>query len=164
MAHWRELLEPTEYFGHPKIMAFNQLDEQNRTVDVTYKILECKRGEVQDTKRDRKVKKPILILQDRSRKTWSFPIGATIGKTLESLYGDDPFKWAGRLVTLFVTTTNSYGEEVKCLRARPKIPESSKAAAKAEARPNDRTEPPVEQPEASAEPDKPRMREPGEDG
>jgi len=154
MAHWRELMEPTEYFGRPKLMAFNQVDPQNRSIEVTYKIVDTKAGEVPDQKRGKSIKKPILILIDRNKKEWSFPVNVTICKTLEKLYGDNPFAWPGHLLTLYVTTTSVGGEETYCLRVRPKIPEG-KSAAKAEGRPNDRIEPPAEQP---------ANREPGEEG
>jgi hypothetical protein len=163
MPHYRSLMDPREYFGRPKIASYNQEDAHGKHSDVTYRILKCEAGEVQDPA-GRKTRKPVLLLQDRSRKEWSFPVGATICKTLEKLYGPNTDDWSGKLVTLFVTTTHCPEGEVYCLRVRPTIPESSKGAAKSEQRPNDRTEPPAEQPTAPAEPEPPRMREPGEDG
>lgn len=153
MPHYRELMEPTEYFGRPKLMSFNQVDQAGRQHDVTYKIVDARGGQVVDMKKSGStIKKPILILLDRAKKEWSFPIGATICKTIEKLYGTgDVTAWVGKLITLFVTTTSVGGEDVYCLRVRPTIPQAK--AAKNEAAPNDRTEPPPAEAAANPEED-----------
>lgn len=152
MPHYRELMEPTEYFGKPKLMSFNQVDEQGQH-DTTYRIIDVKAGEVVDQKNGgKKIKKPVLLLKDAKSKEWSFPVGATVCKVIEKLYGTgDVRAWVGKLVTLFVTTTSVGGEDVYCLRVRPQIPQPK---GKSSATPNDRIEPP----------EQPRTREPGEDG
>jgi len=164
MPHYRSLMDPREYFGRPKIASYNLEDEKGRHCETTVKILECKAGEVQDPA-GRKSKKPVLLLLDRNRKEWSFPVGATICKTIEKLYGPNTDDWATKLLTLYVTTTHCPEGEVFCIRVRPQVPKSARADARAEHRPNDRTDPPAttEESAATTEPEKPRMREPGEE-
>lgn len=46
----------------------------------------------------------------------------TNAKTIAKMYGADVREWVGKRVTLYPTTTRFGGEEVECIRVRPKRP------------------------------------------
>ncbi|ARU04710.1 hypothetical protein CCO03_08510 [Comamonas serinivorans] len=50
-----------------------------------------------------------------------FILNATNSKSIAKLYGPFIEDWAGRQITLFATTTKLAGEQVECLRIRPKV-------------------------------------------
>ena len=53
-------------------------------------------------------------------------LNATNSKSIAKLYGPFIEDWAGRPITLFATTTKLAGEQVECLRIRPKVAERKK--------------------------------------
>lgn len=50
-------------------------------------------------------------------------LNVTNSKSIAKLYGPYIEDWAGKLVTLFASTTRLAGETVECLRIRPKVAE-----------------------------------------
>jgi hypothetical protein len=68
----------------------------------------------------KKSKKPVLFFEGKDK---PLAIGATIGKTIQAMYGPKTEGWVGKRITLFTSTTHSTGgEEVECIRVRPQIP------------------------------------------
>lgn len=74
----------------------------------------------------KKSKKPVLHMRTTGTPPTAlkpFAIGATIGRVIEALYGANVEGWAGKRITLYVTTTNAMsGEIVPCIRVRNKVP------------------------------------------
>jgi len=104
--------------------------------DVTVEIEKVVRGEVTG-EGGVKSKKPVLYFKNKKK---PLAIGATIGKTIESMYGADTSGWLGKRITLFTSTTKSKaGETVGCIRVRPKAPSASTQTAPQEPAP-ERTE------------------------
>lgn len=70
----------------------------------------------------RKSKKPIVHFEDDVK---PLICNKTNGKTIANLYGNTVEQWAGKRITLFVSTTRSPDGtgDVPCLRVRPKAPE-----------------------------------------
>jgi hypothetical protein len=67
----------------------------------------------------KKSKKPVLFFEGKDK---PLAIGATIGKTIQAMYGPKTEGWVGKRITLFTSTTHSTGgEEVECIRVRPQI-------------------------------------------
>lgn len=65
-------------------------------------------------------KKPVLSFE-KTKKTLA--INKTIGKTILTMYGPRTEDWIGKLITLYPTTTDFGGQEVDCIRVRPRIPQ-----------------------------------------
>jgi hypothetical protein len=83
----------------------------------------------------KKNKKPVLYFEGKSK---PLAIGATIGKTIERMYGPKTEDWVGKRITLYVTTTNAMsGETVSCIRVRPTVPVGKARSAPAETPPAD---------------------------
>jgi len=77
----------------------------------------------------KKSKKPILFFKGKDK---PLAIGATIGKTIQGLYGPKTEDWIGKAVTLYATTTNSTGgETVECIRVRNVVPNAARASTSA---------------------------------
>lgn len=72
----------------------------------------------------RKQKKPILHFQEEVK---PLALNKTNGKTIATLYGNHVEDWKGRRITLFqsVTRDPSGGDDVPCIRIRPKAPEGA---------------------------------------
>jgi len=71
----------------------------------------------------KKSKKPVLFFVGKDK---PLAIGATIGKTIQGMYGPKTEDWIGKRVTLYTTTTHSTGgEEVECIRIKNGIPSGS---------------------------------------
>lgn len=89
--------------------------------DLDLTIAEVKGGELTAIG-GRKSKKPIVRFLEPVK-----PLIAnkTNSKTIAALYGNMVEGWAGKRITLFVSTTRSPdgGADVPCIRIRPKAPE-----------------------------------------
>jgi len=80
----------------------------------------------------KKSKKPILFFKGKDK---PLAIGATIGKTIQGLYGPNTEGWIGKAIQLYTTTTNSTGGEVvECIRVRNVVPNVAKASTSAPAK------------------------------
>lgn len=106
--HWRLLTDS-------KWLTYVHLDGK----DVTVTIAKVEGGEVVG-EAGRKAKKPVLFFEGHKL---PYAASNTSCKTIESLYGPDPRKWAGKKITLFPTTTTMKGGETAgCIRVRPQVP------------------------------------------
>ena len=119
MPHWKSMFDNDMLFAH---------DLQGR--EVTVEIEKVYAGELVGEK-GRKSKKPFVKIKGRIKK---LALNKTNGKTVARLYGNDTAAWAGKLITLFPTTTEFGGETVDCIRIRPFVPQrkGQPAAAPAE--------------------------------
>lgn len=77
----------------------------------------------------RKQKKPICYFVEDVK---PLALNKTNGKTIAALYGNTVEAWAGKRITLFqsVTRDPSGGDDVPCIRIRPKAPEGPAKAVK----------------------------------
>ena len=117
MPHWRLLMTSDK---------LHAADLQGR--DCTVEIERVTQGEYTDNK-GKKVKKPDLWFKGKSK-----PLGlnATNAKTIARLLGsNNTEQWIGKAITLYPTTTDAYGEQVECIRVRPKLPSTDIAQARA---------------------------------
>lgn len=152
MPHWKSMTERDYLFA---------FDLQGK--DVTLTIDRVVGGEIKGTG-GKKSKKPLCYFREgQSGK----PLGlnATNCKTIAAMYGNDTDNWIGKRITIFPTVTQFGGEEVECIRVRPRIPENKGKPAQT------RGERIVEGSSPgrlnAAEPDDtgdPEPREPGSDG
>ena len=62
-----------------------------------------------------------LVLYFKGAKK-GFVVNKTNAKTIARMYGTDTNTWVGKPITMYPTTTMSFGEEVDCLRVRPTVP------------------------------------------
>ncbi len=74
----------------------------------------------------KKSKKPVAYFRGKDR---GLALNSTNCKTIAKMYGNDTDKWAGKLVTLYPTTTNAFGQTVECIRIRPSAPAQKKEEA-----------------------------------
>jgi hypothetical protein len=82
-------------------------------------------GEIEDQKRKKKERKPVLWFKGAKK---PFMINKTIGKTIATLYGNEVREWIGKPITLFPTTTSFGNDTVDCIRVRPNVPRKPGAA------------------------------------
>jgi len=94
--------------------------------DVTLKIAEIKSESVEGGKSAKKRK--VIIYFDGAKK----PLlsNTTNNKTIASLYGSNADAWVGKLVTIYPTTCDAFGESgVECIRVRPMVPQAVTAGS-----------------------------------
>ncbi len=109
--HWKRLVNP-DYIG-----AYSLDEGKDLTVTITHVKREMVKGEggrsEECTVAYLKNQKPLIL-------------NRTNCKTIQAIYKTPYIEdWAGKQITLFVTTTKLKGEEVECLRIRntePKLP------------------------------------------
>ena len=87
--------------------------------------------------------KPIVYFKEESK---GLVLNKTNAKSIEKMYGDDTDDWVGQRISLFSTFTDFGGDQVECIRVKPKKPKDAKPA-----------------PQPAAKAVKPPAREPGED-
>jgi hypothetical protein len=108
MPHWRAMMD-SDWLRHVDI------EGKEPTVTITRVV----GGELTNVG-GKKARKPILYFEGKEK---PLAIGATIGKTIERMYGPKTEDWIGKRITLFTTTTNAMsGEIVGCIRVRPTVP------------------------------------------
>jgi hypothetical protein len=113
MPHWRSMMDSQWLRYH---------DLQGR--DVTVTIERVVAGEVIGNK-GAKNKKPVLHFKAKNK---PLAINATIGRTIERMYGPDTAEWIGKQITLYTSTTEMGGETVQCIRVRPGKPSGAATA------------------------------------
>lgn len=88
--------------------------------DWTLVIRKVEAGEVEDPRRKKKDRLPVVYFQGAIK-----PLGLnkTNSKTIATLYGNETDNWIGKAVTLYATKT-SFGNEdgIDCIRIRPGEP------------------------------------------
>ena len=108
MGHWRLMMTSDKLHAA-------ELNGRDHDVEIE-RVLQ---GEYTDH-RGKKVKKPDLYFKGKPK-----PLGlnATNAKTIAKLCGsNDTARWIGKVITIYPTTTEAYGEQVECIRVRPKLP------------------------------------------
>lgn len=120
MPHWRSMMDSDWLRYH---------DLQGREPTVT--IVRVVGGTITGNG-GKKNKKPVLYFAGKDK---PLAINATIGKTIEAMYGPNTEEWIGKRITLYTSTTEMGGETVSCIRVRPRAPA-------AEQRPVGRPQPP----------------------
>lgn len=75
-------------------------------------------------------KQPLLKLEDSRGQALPLPLclNKTNAKTIAQLYGNNPQRWVGRLITLYPTTTDVAGRTEDCIRVRNSVPKPAKRA------------------------------------
>jgi hypothetical protein len=108
LTHWKKLVNP-DYIG-----AYSLEDGKDLTVTIT----EVKREMVTGTG-GKKEECTVAYLKGQK----PMILNRTNCRTIQSIY-KTPFveNWAGKQVTLFVSSTKLKGEDVECLRIRPVAP------------------------------------------
>lgn len=102
--------------------------------DVVVTIQSVKGGELTGVG-GKKSKKPVITFEGKDKK---MICNKTNAKAIAGMYGNHVEKWAGKKVALYVSTTRdpSTGGDIPCIRVRPQVPASSKAAPAEEADPD----------------------------
>jgi hypothetical protein len=101
--------------------------------DRTFKIVRVTRltSEMANGNKREVKKQPKLELEDAKGQPVPLPLllNKTNAKTIAQLYGNNPGQWAGKLITLYATTTDMAGQTVDCIRVRPKAPAKAEPRA-----------------------------------
>lgn len=92
--------------------------------DLTLTISKCVQGELQQPGVKKKTKKPVVYFSETEK---GLALNATNGKTIASLYGNKVEAWPKKKIALYKSMTRNPqgGDDVECLRIRPKVPEGS---------------------------------------
>ena len=109
--HYKRLMNP-DYIG-----AYSLDPGQDMTVTISHVVREQVTGTG-----GKKEECTVAYLKGQK----PFILNATNSKSIAKLYGPFIEDWAGRPITLFATTTKLAGEQVECLRIRPKVAERKK--------------------------------------
>lgn len=136
VAHWKSMMERDYLYA---------FDLQGK--DVTLTIEKVTGGQLTGTG-GKKTKKPLCFFRE-SQSGKPLALNSTNCKTIAALYGNDTEGWIGKRITIFPTTTQFGGDEVECIRVRPRVPPEK----------GDRRSPPKQDETGDPEP-----REPGSDG
>lgn len=100
-----------------------------RGKDCTFKITGVAR--LASTFKGEDRKQPLLQLVNRKgNATLPLALNKTNAKTIAALYGNNPFQWVGKTITLFPSTTDVGGETRDCIRIRNQVPGTAKPAGK----------------------------------
>lgn len=139
--HWRSLFDS-------RVLRYWHLPDRDITLTIEkVSALESRIG--------RESKKQLMIRFKGA--SLPFAMNATNCTTIEQLYGADPHDWAGKRITLYVTTTEMAGKTVSCIRIRPSRPKGKPG-------PRDAQEPEPELNESAAPPAESSAPNPDEDG
>lgn len=89
--------------------------------DLILTIVKCKQGELNQPGTNKKTKKPVVSFKETEK---GMALNATNGKTIAGLYGNMVEEWAGKKIALYKSRTRNPagGDDVDCLRVRPKAP------------------------------------------
>jgi hypothetical protein len=121
MTHYRQLYD-RDYLGSWDL-------PEGRDVVVT--IEKCVGGELTGNG-GKKAKKPVISFVGKDKK---FVCNVTNAKAIAGMYGNQVEKWAGKRITLYVSTTRdpSTGGDIPCIRVRPQAPAAASSSAAAPA-------------------------------
>lgn len=97
-------------------------DLQDKDVTVTITAVQ---GDELTLPGGKKNKRPVLSLKGTDKK---LVCGATMCKTIKTMYGPFIEDWPGKRITLYKTTTQNSEGEIECIRIRPQIPPAKNAA------------------------------------
>lgn len=116
MTHYRQMYD-RDYLGSWDL-------PENKDVVVT--IEHVKGGDIVGTG-GKKSKKPVVSFVGKEKK---FICNVTNAKAIAGLYGNHVEKWAGKRISLYVSTTRdpSTGGDTPCIRVRPQAPAAPSTA------------------------------------
>lgn len=117
------LLFPREYLGAP--------DLKGQDVTLTISRIQIEDLETKEGKERKGIAyfaETDAAAQRDGTKAKRLVLNKTNAKTISKLYGPETDGWAGRRVTLFPTTCQSFGETVDCIRIRPSVPAAKETA------------------------------------
>ena len=104
--HWKKLINP-DYLG-----AYSLPEGEDMTVIIDYVQVE----EIIGTGGKKEHCTVAHLINEKP-----MILNVTNSKSIHKLYGPFIEDWAGKLITVFATTTKLAGEAVECLRIRPKV-------------------------------------------
>lgn len=119
MPHWREWMDNKSDY----VKAW---DLKGR--EVTLQIAKAQQGTIEDKKKRKKDRMPVVYFVAKPGKEACKPLGMNVTncKTVSGMYGNDPTKWPGKWITLYPTTTDSSDGVVDCIRIRPMVPQDTR--------------------------------------
>ncbi len=142
MPHWRSMLDK-EYLG-----AWDLPRDVHVMIEAVHKARLEGTGQIKANSR------PVMSFRGTEKK---LIVNATIGTTIQGMYGPDTEDWIGKRITLYATQCASKGGAmVDCVRVRPKPPAAKEKTESVASQPVDE--------EMRAKQDAAMGREPGEDG
>lgn len=74
----------------------------------------------------KKTKKPLCHFKNVPK---PLALNATNCKSIATMYGNNTDDWAGKRITIYPTTTQMGGEQMECIRVRPRVPDPPKRNA-----------------------------------
>jgi len=86
---------------------------------ITVTITKVEAGVLEDPRRKKKDKKPIVWFQGAKK---PLALNRTNSKTIATLYGNNTEAWIGKAITIYPTRTQFGSEEVDCVRIKPEVP------------------------------------------
>ncbi len=88
--------------------------------DVVVTIESVKAGNAPKKPGEKKAARKAIVKLREFEELWL--LNVTNGATIAAMYGAHVEKWVGKRVTLFPTTTSSFGDTVECIRVKPTVP------------------------------------------
>jgi hypothetical protein len=131
MTHWKSLQDRDFMY------AFDLAGK-----DVTLTIDRVVGGQLVGTG-GKKSKKPLCHFKE-GREPKPLALNATNCKTIAAMYGNDVENWSGKRITIYPTKTQMGGEEVDCIRVRPKKPAAARSAGNEPREPEPPQSPPLD--------------------
>jgi len=87
--------------------------------EATVKIARVTGGKVKNTKDDSEERKPFVFFEGKEK---PLALNRTNGKSIADMYGKDTKNWVGKLITIYPTTTQAFGQSHDCIRVKPTVP------------------------------------------
>lgn len=87
--------------------------------ELTVVIQKVEAGVLDNHRSKTKDRKPIVWFRGAKK---PLALNKTNAKTIAGLYGNETEKWVGKPITIYPTRTMMGGEEMDCIRVRPKLP------------------------------------------
>jgi len=128
VSHWRHMMDnDSEWLG-----AWDFYDADGNARDRVGRVVAVRAVQLPGTGEMKANRKPVITLADSRGVEWpkKLIVNATIGKTIQSMYGPNPKGWTNKLVALYASTTRgARGGMVDCVRVRPEPPRGQAQAA-----------------------------------
>ena len=108
MAHWRTMMDR------------DTLGAWDFPRDITATIVSVESVKLPGAGKIKASRRPVIAFKGSPK---VLIVGATTGKTIAAMYGNDTAEWIGKRITLYATTCRGAdGSTVECVRVRPMIP------------------------------------------
>lgn len=114
--HYKKL-HPSEYLGAHDL---NEKDVILTIHSVAMETLKTDRGD--ERKPVMRFEETKAVAEKNRTKEQRMVVNKTNAALIATLHGTEVNHWAGKKITLFPTTCQSFGETVECIRIRPSIP------------------------------------------